>query len=297
MGHQLWTSPVTGYRRKGTRLAELRSLLGAGITARAILEPLQSSPADASAEEMAQILRKRDFDLAGVQTVRHGPVVGFVTRESLRGGVVTDHVRSITAEHLISDATPLANLLSVLRAREYAFVLVGPEVRGIVTRADLSKPPVRVYLFGLISLLEMHLGFWVRVAYGDESWQEKLKQERMDAAKKRRADRHKRHQDVSLLECLQFCDKRDLLLARDELRGRLGLESKKQAGSRLKRAEDLRNRLAHSEQDLVQGSSWQELIDLVEWMEALVHRSDEAVEQEGASSAARRDEDGLWASV
>ncbi len=29
MGNRLWTSRVTDYRRKGTRLAELRSLLGA----------------------------------------------------------------------------------------------------------------------------------------------------------------------------------------------------------------------------------------------------------------------------
>lgn len=42
--------------------------------------------------------------------------------------------------------------------------------KGIVTFADLNKPPVRVYLFGLVSLLEVHLRFWIRTAYSDGSW-------------------------------------------------------------------------------------------------------------------------------
>ncbi len=88
MGYQLWLSPITGYRRRGTRLSEFRSLLGLGITAHAILEPLQSCPGDASAQEMERILRRRDFDVAGVQTHPDEPVIGFVERESLRKGTV-----------------------------------------------------------------------------------------------------------------------------------------------------------------------------------------------------------------
>ena len=78
MGHALWTSPITGYRRKGTRFAELRDLIEAGITARAILEPLQSCWTEAPALEMARLLKTRDFDLAGVQAEKDAPVIGFV---------------------------------------------------------------------------------------------------------------------------------------------------------------------------------------------------------------------------
>jgi len=56
MGDRLWMSPATGYRRRGTRLVELRAVLGAGITARTVLEPLQSWPSDANAEERARVL-------------------------------------------------------------------------------------------------------------------------------------------------------------------------------------------------------------------------------------------------
>jgi hypothetical protein len=91
---------------------------------------------------------------------------------------------------------------------------------------------------------------------------------------------------------LQFCDKRDLLLASNDLRAKLGLASKSQAKSLFNDAEGLRNRLAHSQQDLVQGSCWKAQIELIEKVEELVHRSDDTVEQEAKS--ARKSVDELW---
>lgn len=296
MGHQLWTSPITGYRRRGTRLAEMRKLFEGGITARAVLEPLKSCPAEADAVEMAQILRARDFDVAGVQAHREGPVIGFVATESLQRGLVRDHVQQMTAEHLISDATPLASLLSILKTKERTFVLMGPQVSGIITRADLNKPPVRVFLFGLISLLEMHLTFWVKDEYPNDGWTQSLAAGRLTQARKLRKDRQARNQPASLLECLQFCDKRDLVLRRKDLRDRLELGSSRKAQALLGRAEKLRDVLAHSQQDLTQGSSWVEIIEVVQWVEATVHRSDGLVEEKARQSA-KRGPDALWGSA
>jgi hypothetical protein len=56
--------------------------------------------------------------------------------------------------------------------------------------------------------------------------------------------------------------------------------------------EKLRDRLAHSQQDLVEGTTWPELIDLVEKVEALVHRSDNEVEKNAQSS--KQDGPSLW---
>jgi hypothetical protein len=243
---------------------------------------------------MRDLLCQRDFDVAGVQFRREGPVIGFAAASDLQSGLVKEHLRPLTADLLISDSTPLPGVLAFLKKRERAFVLIGPQVRGIVTRADLSKPPVRVYMFGLLSLLEMHLAFWIRVEYGDGSWQTKLKKPRLDAAKKIHAERQARNEDVSLLDCLQFCDKRDLVVGNDDLRDQLNLKSRKEALSLLKRAEHLRNILAHSQQDIVQGTSWEKTIQLVECVEAVVLASDQRVEEEAQMSAKRTEHD-LWA--
>jgi len=296
MGDKLWTSPITGYRRKGTRLAELRSLIDSGITARAILEPLRSCPAEESAADTARLLQQRDFDVAGVKRQPAGPVIGWVATESLKSGCVEDHLQPLTSDQLVSDATPLLTVMKVLRARPYTFVLVGTEVAGIVTRADLNKPPIRVYMFSLISLLEMHLGFWVRVEYPDDSWHAQLPKKRLAAAAKVLEQRRRRKQNPFLAECLQFCDKRDLVIAKEELRTRLALGTKAGASRFLKRAEDLRNVLAHSQRDLADGTSWEQVINLIEWVEAVVHTSDQQVEQAAARFAAGH-EDSLWESA
>src|SRR5579859_4840373 len=92
MGYELWTSSVTGYRRRGTRLSEIRSLVSAAIQARAILEPLQCCPVDAPAKEMQDILEQRGFDVAGVQERRNGSVIGYVDKEQLNGARISDHI-------------------------------------------------------------------------------------------------------------------------------------------------------------------------------------------------------------
>jgi hypothetical protein len=234
---------------------------------------------------MRDLLGERGFDVAGVMDDPKGPVIGFVISKELSGGNVGNHKKPLNAEHLISDATPIADLLRVLRAKERAFVLVGPEVKGIVTLADLNKPPIRVYLFGLVSLLEMHLRFWIKNAYSNGSWKERLKEKRLEYANQLQTERQKRNQQIELLDCLQFCDLSDLFLGNEMLRTRLSIESKGKGEELLGEAEKLRDRLAHSQQDLVEGTSWQELIDLVEAMEAFVQRSDELVEEEAKSSA------------
>jgi hypothetical protein len=203
----------------------------------------------------------------------------------LNEGIVRSHLQTLTSEHLISDSTPLANLLSIFKTRERAFVLVGQHVRGIITRADLNKPPVRVYLFGLVSLLDMHLTYWVTTSYPADSWKEHLSAARITKAETLLADRQSRRQQTDLVDCLQFCDKRDLILARNDLRDSLGLGQKKAAEKFLVKAEKLRDLLAHSQKDLTEGSSWVELVEVVEVVEAVVHRSDELVERNATQSA------------
>lgn len=288
MGYQLWTSPLTGYRRKGTRLAELRALIQEGITARAILEPLVCCPADAPAPQIAAWLNGLGFDAVGVKTANEGIAVGFVMREDLKDGFVGDCVRTLDSDHLIADSTPLSEVLVALRNAQSYFVLLGRTVEGIVTRADLNKPPVRMYLFGLISLLEMHLAAWVKVTYQDESWRDAISPKRVSEAEKVKAERAIKGEDPLLLDCLQFCDRRDLVLKNMVLRGKLGLTPKTKSSNLLKQAESLRNLLAHSGHDLSQGSSWEERIDLVHWVEALLERSDDLIEKDAIASASHQ---------
>ena len=180
-------------------------------------QPVKSGSAELPALEAAQMLRRRDFDVAGVKESAEGEVIGWIMRDDLKNGLVLDHKRSLTASELIADLTPLSGVLGTLKKRQFTFVMIGSKIRGIVTRADLNKPPARIYLFSIISLLEMHLSFWIRDEYPDNSWQIELDGDRLSDAKKLQEKRRRRNQEQTLLECLQFCDKRDLVVSKREL--------------------------------------------------------------------------------
>lgn len=293
MGYQLWTSKATGYRRRGTRLSELLSVLGGGAVTQAIWEPLRSAPASMPATEAHQILTERGYDAAGVQESQDGRVVGYLITDELRTGYVNDHIKPFKDDDLISDSTLVQDLLTVLRRQERAFVSCGTRVCGILTRADLNKPPVRVYLFGMISLLEMHLQFWVANSYADDSWEHLVGERRLAPARELCEERRHRDEEITLLDCIQFSDKAGLILSTSGLANKLGIHPKKKGATLLGRAERLRNKLAHSQLDLVQGTSWEKLIDLVEAIQKLVHRSDEVIEEE-VRDLRKRDSDGLW---
>lgn len=294
MGYELWTSDLTGHRRTGTRLFEIRRLFEKEISTASILESLMSCPADASADEMRQQLDQRDFEVAGVKNEQDGPLLGFVSRSDLLSGLVRDHLRPFEEQHLIADSTPLADIISILSEREFQFVLVGPNVQGIVVSADLNKPPVRIFLFALVSLLEMHLSFWIGRMYSLDDWKSKLSENRLQTAIDLFAKRKQENQEITLLSCLQFCDKRDLFLANREIREKLGIESRQAATYMLKDAEKLRNHLAHSQDDIAAGTTWSEVAKTILGIEKILRKSDEIVEREAESSSSARMER-LWA--
>jgi hypothetical protein len=260
------------------------------------MEPLQSAPANKPVEEVKTLLASRGFDAVGVKGSPDDPVKGFVLAKELDAGTVGDHLILFADHDLVPDAIHIPDLFTRLKQRERVFVSTINGVSGIITRADLNKPPVRLYLFGLISLLEMHMQFWVATEYPDDTWQGVLPEKRLEKAREVFADRVIADEGVTLLDCIQFCDKKNLFARRHELLLRLQLPSKNETGLLLKHAEDLRNNLAHSQLDLVIGTTWEELLKLVDRIQAFVYRSDEVVEELARFQSGDVSQDGLWTS-
>ena len=288
MGYELWTSPVTGYRRRGTRLTDLHTTLRSQIRAKAIYEPLRSCRVGDPAVEMYDLLKRRDFDVAGVKA-ENETLIGYVRRIDLTGGKVSDHCINLSEDIQIQEDLELPGIMGRLKDHDFVFVNVGRDNEGIITRADLNKPLVRVYLFGLISLMEMHLTYWVRAMYPDDSWKASLTPERLQMAENVQAKRRLKKQNLELVGCLQFCDKSRLVLRCDNTRNNLQLGSRGKGGSKLKHVEDLRDTLAHSQYDLVGGRSWKHLIENVEWMENVITISDKYVEERAREMAKHDD--------
>jgi hypothetical protein len=150
----------------GISAVEINSngLFETGITADAIQEPLKYCIYGESAPAVKAELMRLDFDIAGIRASKDQPTLEFIRTASLRDGNCEEGAEPIKAMDIISESTPLIDILSGLKERAYFFIQNGMQISGIIARADLQKPPIRILIFGMISLLEMHLTYLVRVA-------------------------------------------------------------------------------------------------------------------------------------
>ena len=256
-------------------MSELRSLFEEGVTARAIFEPLYCCLLSDSAVQVREELDRLDFDEVGVTANRPEPPQGYVSRTDLqRGRSCAECLREFRYGDLITDSTPLVDVFSALGESNRCYVLAGRAVTGIVTRADLEKPPVRMMIFGMVTLLEMHLSHLVGRLYPDGIWQERLATTRLKQAHELLQQRKERGEDLGLLQCLQFCDKRDLVVASEPGREVLEVRSRNHGTAVLKEVEDLRNRVAHA-QDLISGTDWETIVSLVTCIEQMIESSEQ----------------------
>ncbi|MEB3311192.1 MAG: hypothetical protein VKJ02_13265 [Snowella sp.] len=257
-----------------SRSQDLRSLFENSITIEYVAESLKAFPAQTLASDILQWMQEQDFDVVGIES--EGVITGYVEKETLIEALNNsdlksgkDYEKAFQPLDLIAVSTPLIKLLPLLQTKTRLFVLDCNSVTGIVTQGDLQKAPVRMLLFSLVTLLEMNLLRLIRSYYSPQTWQNILTPDRLEAAQKLFQDSRDRNEATDLLDYLQFCDKRDLVLCHPELLSQLGLKSKRAGERFLKSAEQLRNRLAHA-QDLVSGSSWSELITLAAGIENLL---------------------------
>lgn len=224
--------------------AALRRTFHDAFTAEHLAEPLVSYDFDRPAEAVAMMMAARDFDVAGV---RFGGVVGgWVLRSELdAGGQLDDHVHDLDADQVIGAGLSFGELVPRLADEEFLFVSALGAVGGIVTRADLQKAPLRMWMFGVLTLLEFQLAREITTRFPDGSWCELLSAARVERAEALQAERRRRNEHLELVDCLSFGDKGWVLSKVPEVLDRLEIPSRRVARQRIKELEELRNRLAH----------------------------------------------------
>jgi hypothetical protein len=255
--------------------SELRRTLDDSLLVRHIATRMERCQGGQPARAVRAYMERRNFDVMGL--LDGGRVSRYVARGGLTDdGTCEDHARPIGPTEIVSSTTPLIDFLPLMKQRDHLFVLEGARLESIVTAADLQKPPVRMLLFGLVSLLEMFLLALVRRHCSEGALDTALRPQRLEEARRLYDKRRSRNEEIDLADCLQICDKRDIIL-RLVPHPSLGFASRSSAERLFKDAEGLRNRLAHS-QDLVLGTSWAEVIDLAEAIDGFLRRNEGMIE-------------------
>lgn len=276
MANQLWISPQTGIRRKGTSFKELQTLFIDQIKVEIIYEPLLSCYSKENSSIIKEILDDKDFDIVGVSD-NDKNIIGYARKQDFQGNQVVDYIRKFVLEFVITDSTPISELPSLLLPKGFVFVASINKIVGIVTIADLNKPVFRIYLFGIISLFEMHLNYWINNYYSDNSWHPILAEQRLKKAKEFYKERVVNNIGLSLLECLQFCDKRDILKNTPDFNSVFNFLSSK-FEEFLKIVEEIRNKLAHSQSSIIPNQEWNTFIETISFIEKFLSESEQKIE-------------------
>lgn len=275
MGFELWYSEKSKISRKGTTFGELQNIFIDNITSKFIYEPLACCKISDNAFEVKRTLDLKDFDTLGVLDENQNKI-GYIIHKELIDGKISHYVRPFEYEILISDSTPISDLLDILYDREYVYVLEKNSIEGIVTRADINKPIVRIYLFGIISLFELHLNYWINKNNSEDEWLEKLTENRIIVAQEIYNQRKGNNSQLTILECIQICDKKSILLKTESFLESFDY-SKTKFKDLLENSESIRNELAHSQNSIIANLNWKEFVSTISKLKEFLNKSEKII--------------------
>ncbi len=248
------------YHRLGARSRLVRLIMKTFI-AHDIAEPLRSFDSDNPCSHVLGVMEGSDLNLVCIR--ERGGIAGYVLRDDLRAeGTCGDHLRPFHPGQIVQDESPLAEVIHVLGLHQYAFLRTVGGISGYISRNEVNKPEFRMWLFGIITFLEMEITETIKEGFPGDSWQSLISESRLNKAKELRKERQRRGESCDLVDCLQYTDKGRILLKNEAVVAKMHFDSRSAAKQVLKELESLRNNLAHS-QDI--GSQNWDLIALMSY--------------------------------
>ena len=229
-----------------------------------IAEPLRSFDALHDPQEIARVLSDNRLEVAGIR--RDGHVAGYVRRSDISDSEPA-RLRGFAEDQVVNGDASLTDVIHVLTRYNQCFVSLLGEVVGLISRADIQKPLVRMWLFGIVTLAELEVTEQVRARWPADSWQELITDTRLNKATTLYEERQRRGLNCELLDCLQLTDKVQVLFHDPDALSSFGFKTRRSAKQVLRELESLRNHLAHA-QDIVT-HDWPQIVRLVRRIEEL----------------------------
>ena len=244
----------------------LRRVFLEGFAARDLAEPLASFDATSNTQIVREFLESRPLRVVGVRV--DGLVTGYLEQEHINDQPLSEQKIPLSDAAMLTTLAPFQDIVQGLNERRFLLITGLGQPVGVIVRDDLQKAPMRMWLFGMVTLFEMKLTRVLREFYANESWVELVSESRLEKAKQLQSERSRRNQSIDLMDCLQLGDKGQLFSRSSELRKNHWDRSRRQIESAVKELERLRNNLAHS-QDIV-SENWDAIVRLAEALDLLL---------------------------
>ncbi|MBV5337751.1 MAG: bifunctional (p)ppGpp synthetase/guanosine-3',5'-bis(diphosphate) 3'-pyrophosphohydrolase, partial [Deltaproteobacteria bacterium] len=133
-----------------------------------------------------------------------------------------------------------------------------------IVREDFSSPIARMWLFGIITSIELDMKWHIQ-KLTDAEWRAALTPDRIAGAQSLLQERQRRKQTCDLLDCLQLADLLTILLNGKGFLSQSGFKSKNAVKRVFNDLEMLRNYLAHSQR--IGHESWASIARLARHIE------------------------------
>lgn len=219
---------------------------------------------------VAEVMRAQALEVAGI--LEDGEPVGYLSGPAQGDDPVAAEVRPFSSTLIVEEDASFADVIQILTRHRWCFVLAYGRVSGVIGRSDLQRPVVRMWLFGLLTGLEINLTRQIESAWPADAWASHLPAERLAKTEALRAERRRRGQNPRLVDCLQLGDKVHLVLNHPELLVTLGAKTRSQARKALSEIQSLRDNLAHA-QDFVE-QDWPAIVRLNLRVDEILKRDD-----------------------
>lgn len=207
-----------------------------------------------AARDIARALPSVDAPLtpaAGELMEREGiPVLGVRHGGRVRGFALSEdpmREREFRTGQIVADGASFSEVILALSTHSLCFVRVFDTVSGIITRSDVEHPYMRMWLFGIVTMYEMQLVSIIERIWPGDAWRGLVSAGRLAKAEALLDERRRRGQQCTLLSCLQFSDKTQIMVEDQAMRDVLGFPSRNAALKVCKEFESLRNNLAHAQ--------------------------------------------------
>ena len=245
------------------------------LTVRYVASSLASFDAERTASKIAKWLREKDYDQVGVR--QDGVVVGWARRDDLESGRLADHCRLFTDEDIVPGDLPLIDALTRVQHHRVVYVNLLGEVNGIVTNADIGRPPVRLWLFGLMTIAEMQLTRLLKASYKRDGWMSHFSKQQLGKVEKYFNQKKQKQTAIDRIDCLSLSEKRLILEKTPQLRSSLDSQNGISSLELLSRVIPLRNSLAHA-QDIL--DEWPQFLSTAEALESFIERAETLTSRE-----------------
>lgn len=193
-------------------------------------------------EKVLAIMEQHHLPVLGIRD--EGMVRGYTTREDPM------HKQGFLPGQVVTDNASFSEVILALNRHDLCFVRILDAVTGVIIKDDIQHPYMRMWLFGIITMLEKETGPMIEQLWPDDTWKPLVSQGRLAKAEMMLEERARRNQQSTLLSCLQFSDKMQILIENERVFQNFGFSSKNAARKICKDIESLRNNLAHA-QDIV----------------------------------------------